>query len=60
MAKKNNCDDCFYYRSANLDRYCAYIFVEHKRRPCPPGDECTVKIRRKVNRRKKVKADEDC
>ena len=57
MSKKNNCDDCFYYRSCNTDRYCAYIFVEHHRRPCDPGDACTVKIARKVKRRKKVKAD---
>lgn len=60
MAKKNYCDDCFYYRSTNLDRYCAYIFIEHTRRPCDPGDKCTVKIPRKVKRRKKVMADEDC
>lgn len=59
MAKKNNCADCFYYRSTNLDKYCAYIFVEHHRRPCDPGDACTVKIARKVKRRKKVKADEN-
>ena len=54
---KNNCSDCFYYRKTCLEKYCAYIFIEDKRRPCPPGDECTVKIARKVKRRKKVKAD---
>ena len=57
---KNYCDDCFYYRSCNTDRYYAYIFVEHKRRPCDPGNKCTVKIPREVKRRKKVKEDEDC
>lgn len=55
---KNNCDNCVYYKKINdCERYCSYIFVENHRRPCPPGDECTVKIARKVKRRKKVKAD---
>ena len=55
MAKKN-CDNCFYWKMVHGEglRYCAYIFIEGHRRPCPPGDECTVKITTKVKRRKKA------
>ena len=52
---KNNCDNCFYYRrtySGGL-RYCAYLFVTGHRRPCPPGDGCTVKIPIATKRRGK-------
>ena len=59
MAKDPNCADCFYYRCCNIDWYCSYIFMTGSRRPCPPGKECTVKVSRKVNRRKKVKVDEN-
>lgn len=38
------CMGCFYYGTIcdNL-RYCSYILVENRRRPCPPGKGCTVK-----------------
>ena len=51
---KNNCDNCFYYRKmdSGQQRFCAYLFLTDQRRPCPPGDECTVKIGRTVYRRK--------
>lgn len=52
---KSNCDNCFYCGKLNggSTRYCRYIFMTDQMRPCPPGDECTVKVGRKVNRRKK-------
>ena len=60
MAKDKKCDGCFYYRSLNnTDWYCTYIFEEGRRRPCPPGAECTVKITKKEWRWKKVKANEN-
>ena len=51
----NNCDNCAYWvkMGAGQDRYCSYLFKTDKIRPCPPGEGCTVKITRKVNRRKK-------
>ena len=48
-----------YTRSLEYD-YCAYIFVEDKRRPCPPGEGCTEKISRSEWRNKnKFKTQED-
>lgn len=50
----NYCDDCIYYNkfvSGNV-RYCNYLCATDKKRPCTPGDGCTVKIGRKVYRRK--------
>ena len=55
MAKVcSNCDDCFYCRQLDysMGRFCAYLFVTGHRRPCPPGDGCTVKVGREVYRRK--------
>lgn len=55
---KNYCDDCFYYRNTGAARYCAYMFITGKRRPCDPGDGCTAKVSRKVKRRKKKVAED--
>lgn len=53
------CDGCFYYaKMAGGDmRYCSYYFRTNERRPCPPGEGCTVKVPRKIYRRKKKNAD---
>lgn len=50
------CDDCFYCRRIYQSgpRYCAYLMITNERRPCPPGDECTVKVPIEVKRRKKA------
>jgi hypothetical protein len=38
------CDGCIYVRRMGVaGRSCAYLDVEDKRRPCPPGKGCTVK-----------------
>lgn len=52
---KGNCDNCYYWKRLHSEglRCCHYIFIEDKRRPCPPGEECTVKIPVDVRRRKK-------
>lgn len=50
-----NCGDCFYrgmLTSGNIP-YCGFILKTGKRRPCPAGDGCTVKVPRKVCRRRK-------
>lgn len=43
----NNCSDCFYCGklSSGSVPYCRYIFMTNQKRPCPPGDGCTVKVR---------------
>lgn len=52
---KNYCDNCVYrgVLSASTTQVCNYIFVTHKKRPCPAGEGCTVKVAREVKRRKK-------
>ena len=43
-----NCHDCkYFYGNTDFDVCCNYIFVTGRRRPCPPGDGCTVKVKRK-------------
>ena len=50
--KDKHCQGCYYYRNMyDSAWYCAYIFVKDQKRPCPPGKECTVKIRRKDRKR---------
>ena len=46
------CDDCFYLRKGNGFWYCTYFTQTNQRRPCPAGDGCTVKVPRKVYRKK--------
>lgn len=39
-----DCKGCCHYRCGNGWLYvCSYIFDVGKRRPCPPGKDCTVK-----------------
>ena len=47
------CKDCVYHveMTSYAYGYCAYIFLEDKRRPCPAGKGCTVKNKRKKARR---------
>lgn len=56
---KNNCSDCFYRGSMGDGSipYCRYIFMTNQRRPCPPGDGCTVKVKRKVPRKRRKSDD---
>lgn len=48
----NNCDDCFYRIKICGNPCCGYSLMTNEVRPCPPGDKCTVKVPRKVKRRK--------
>lgn len=52
---ENYCDNCVYHGRIHGrgPRCCLYLIMTYERRPCPPGDGCTVKVPRKVNRRKK-------
>ena len=49
---KGGCEGCVYF-FGDYSKFCNYIFVKGKRRPCPPGKDCTVKIERKGYREKK-------
>lgn len=49
---KRYCRDCYYYcRVFDNVCCCEYIFITGKRRPCPAGVGCTVKL---VLKKKKV------
>ena len=52
---KSNCDNCYYCKKLNADRYCAYLLMTNQKRPCEPGEGCTVKVPRSVKRRKEQK-----
>ena len=51
----NYCSNCFYCGSVEGGRLqcCNYLLITNQRRPCPPGDGCTVKVGKKVKWRKK-------
>lgn len=43
-----HCVGCkYYYMISETLCYCSYIFQEDKRRPCPPGKDCTVKKKKR-------------
>ena len=54
------CDDCFYkgHVYGTGPAFCRYLLMTDRRRPCPAGKGCTVKVPREVKRRKK-KTDEN-
>jgi hypothetical protein len=59
MAVNKFCDDCWYCcKLADGLRCCNYLLKTNHRRPCPPGEGCTVKIKRKVYRRRKKNAED--
>ena len=37
------CNGCVYLGYIGDTMGCNYIFIKDKRRPCPPGKDCTVK-----------------
>lgn len=42
-----HCEGCFYYRGEYVNNKCCnYIFIRGTKRPCPPGEGCTVKEER--------------
>ena len=49
---KDNCDDCFYRIKIDGEPCFGYSLLTNEVRPCHPGDKCTVKVPRKVKRRK--------
>lgn len=56
MPKKHPCDGYYYWRHITSVLHksscsCDYILIEHRKRPCPPGKDCTVKDMRPQTRR---------
>ena len=47
------CKDCFYYTGCANGAYkcCHYLLWTGTKRPCDPGEGCTVKVKR-TNRRR--------
>ena len=52
--RKNDayCKGCVYRGKTSGDTTCEYILIEKKRRPCKPGDGCTVRVLGKKDRKK--------
>lgn len=51
----DRCKSCYYRRnlsSSPHDYFCDFIGVEHERRGCPGGDECTKYLSRKEARKR--------
>lgn len=46
MRMQQNCNGCYYFSGWSCD----YILIEKSRRPCRPGDECTVRKKRGTSR----------
>lgn len=55
MSSVHPCAGCVYASSAHNIPMCNYIFIAGKRRPCPPGTGCTVKITDKKVKKRKAK-----
>ena len=45
------CAGCVYFGWVSYMGCCNYFLKTGKRRPCPPGKDCTVKQKRKKARR---------
>ena len=47
-----HCLNCHYYQgNSESDMCCCYMLITDMRRPCPPGQGCTVRIKRKRQRK---------
>lgn len=47
------CDGCHYRKIFHgAFPYCDYLLMTGERRPCPAGDGCTVRVKRRVYRKK--------
>ena len=54
LMEMNYCDGCVYRETVNgYGQMCAYILRTGHRRPCPPGDGFTARVKRTVYRRRR-------
>lgn len=52
----NPCKGCVHlHYITDTMPYCSYIFDTGKKRPCPPGEGCTVKLTLKKKRKQNEK-----
>ena len=49
----NFCIGCLFRKSLYWNDCCDYLIMTDKRRPCPAGDGCTVKVTKKEHRKRK-------
>lgn len=54
------CDACVYRKSitGGWSPYCDYLFMVGEPRPCPAGDGCTVRVTRRVYRKRVLTEEE--
>ena len=54
------CDACVYRKvfTGGWHPYCDYLCMVGKRRPCPAGDGCTVRVTRRVYRKRALTEEE--
>ena len=54
------CDPCVYRKvfTGGWLPYCDYLCMVGKRRPCPAGDGCTVRVTRRVYRKRPLTEEE--
>ena len=51
----DNCDNCFYFGAlpGHSVRFCRFSWMTNEKRPCPAGDNCTVKVVRQIHRKRR-------
>lgn len=49
------CQDCIYHKQTWAMEYCGFLGIIGKRRPCKPGKDCTVKVKRRPGKPKTAK-----
>lgn len=53
---RDKCNKCCYSQAVNVGeeremlRACVYILMHYEKRPCPPGEDCTVYTPRRGRR----------
>ena len=54
------CDECVYRKSfiSGVLPFCDYLCMTGKVRPCPAGDECSVRVTRRVYRKRALTEEE--
>ena len=50
------CDSCIYSTvfAGSFNKICNYLLYTDKIRPCPPGEGCTVRVKSRAKRQRKL------
>lgn len=52
MMDNKNCQNCIYFQgTSDCVCTCDYILITGRKRPCDPGEGCTVKVKRRRKRK---------